>query len=420
MSQPKEIIAVDSSDVSLEQRVEMVRAMFGKPQVGLSTEHLSAEARDIVAKPRIAVIDDQPINVKVVEKYLKMAGYEKFYDTTDATQATAMIRRERPDVVLLDIMMPHVSGLEILAELRNDEQFVDLPVIILTAVSESQTKMEAYKLGATEFLQKPVDPVELEIRLRNVLVAKSQQDAVKRYATELEREVAIRTAKLAQAHHEVVRCLARVGEYRDNETGDHITRVGKYSEIIAKHLGLPKEIVRRIGEAAPLHDIGKVGIPDSILLKPGKLDEVEFSEMKQHCEYGRVMCSMTDTPQTKSHARHGMAIIAESVSPVLKMAGTIAFSHHERWDGKGYPNGLKGEEIPIEARIVAVADVFDALTSKRPYKPAFSLERSLRIIREGSGTQFDANVVDAFFSGLEEVTAVRNELGDTSQEPEED
>ena len=257
--------------------------------------------------------------------------------------------------------------------------------------------------------------MELEARLRNVLTVKAHQDRVKRHGWELEREVAVRSAQLTEAHLEVVRCLARVGEYRDNETGKHTLRVGRYAEILAIHWGLGKEFASRIREAAPLHDIGKVGIPDSILLKPGKLTEAEFVQMQQHCEHGGGMCAGVKPGPISaagSHTTAGRNILAVTQSPLLRMAGSIALSHHEHWDGKGYPQGLKGEEIPIEGRITAVADVFDALTSKRPYKPAFSLEKSLETIRAESGSHFDPNAVAAFLAGLDEVVSVYHEYAD--------
>jgi putative two-component system response regulator len=392
-----------------EAQVSTLRSMFGSPRPCLEPILHGTHPSEILSNPRIAIVDDQPINIAVVQKYLKLAGYTQFATTTDARQAMQLIAQQWPDVVLLDIMMPYVSGLDILAELRRDDRFADLPVIILTAATERQTKLDALKLGATEFLHKPFDATELETRLRNVLNLKAHQDRLKNYAWELELEVAASSAELVEMHREVVRCLARVGEFRDNETGKHIRRVGKYAAIIARCLGQSHEFVERIGEAAALHDIGKVGIPDAILLKPGKLDENEFAAMKRHCEYGRQFCSLEMTDETKgpiSHAATGHAILSRSQAPVLQMAAIIAHTHHERWDGTGYPQGLPGEQIPLEGRITAVADVFDALTNARPYKPALPLEASLEIIRAHSGTQFDLRVVNAFFAGLDQIISV--------------
>jgi putative two-component system response regulator len=405
---------------SLGEQVTSMRTLFGSPRFSVGSVFHGSSAEEVLANPRIAIVDDQPLNVKVVKKYLTLAGYRQFFTTTDSTQALDLVFQEHPDVVLLDIMMPQVSGLEILEKLRQNEEFADLPVIILTAANDKETKITALRLGATEFLGKPVDSVELEARLKNVLSAKAHQDRVKNYAWEMELEVAARTAELADAYREVVGCLAKVGEYRDNETGNHVVRVGRYSQIIARRLGLSDEMVERIAQAAPLHDIGKVGIPDAILLKPGKLENVEFQQMRGHCDYGKSICApFSDQPGNsfRSHATAGAEITRCSTTPVLRMAATIAATHHERWDGTGYPRGLAGEEIPIEGRITSVADVFDALTSKRPYKPAFSVEKSLEIMREGSGTQFDAAILDAFLGAMEEILEVQREFSDHEDHP---
>jgi putative two-component system response regulator len=397
-------------------QVEAMRTVFGPFLDPAPSGHDLLHPEKATADRRIAIIDDQPVNIKIVQKYLKLAGYTQFVTATDARQGLDLIRREQPDLVLLDIMMPYVSGLDILAELRRCEEYADLPVIILTAASEQQTKLEALRLGTTEFLQKPVDPVELEARVRNVLVMKAHQDRIKSHARMLEEELARRSAQLVVAHREVVLCLAAVGEYRDFETGRHVLRVGKYAEIIAQHLGMTKEFVERIRDAAPLHDIGKVGIPDAILLKPGALESAEFEQVKRHTEYGKAICTQrrygTDGGSL-SHTAIGQAVMRLGTSPILQMAASIAHTHHERWDGGGYPRGLAGEAIPMEGRITAVADVFDALTTHRPYKPAFPLEKSLEIIHQQRGTQFDPRVVDAFGAGLDRIIAVYHEFADT-------
>jgi putative two-component system response regulator len=411
-------LATDVADISLRSEVEAMRALFGGP--ALSQEAVRERDPDeILTNPRIAIIDDQVLNIKIVTKYLKLAGYQQFFSTVDARQAIELIEKEQPDVVFLDIMMPFVSGLDILEEVRRNARFADLPVIVLTAATEKETKLEALRLGATEFLHKPIDSAELPLRLRNVLAVKAHQERLKKHAWELEIEVAARSKDLTRAHREVVQCLATVGEYRDNETGKHIIRVGKYSEVIATHLGMDQEFSARIRDAAPLHDIGKVGIPDRILLKPGKLDNVEFEAMKHHCKFGALMCAQTPEGSLRTKPTHtaiGRAIAGIGHSPILKMAATIAYTHHERWDGSGYPQQLKGADIPIEGRITSVADVFDALTQQRPYKPAFPLEKALEIIRQQSGSQFDPAVVEAFFAGLERIIAIYHECGDTAQD----
>lgn len=393
-------------EVPADSPVETMRTMFGTPRLLLAPVLRGAAADQVIVDPRIAIIDDETSTVKAVKKHLQLVGYRQFFTTSDASQAMGLIAQERPDVVLLDILMPTMSGLEVLEAIRRHEPFLDLPVIILTAASDRETRLKALRLGATEFLAKPLDTVELETRLRNVLIMKAHQDRLKNYAWELELEVAVRSAELAEAHKQVVRCLARVGEYRDNETGNHVLRVGLVAEILARRLGLPREFCGRIREAAALHDIGKVGVPDAVLLKPGKLDPVEFTVMKDHCRKGWNVC----LPQGEApappppKARHEAASVGNS--PILELAASIAYTHHERWDGTGYPCGLRGEEIPIEGRITAVADVFDALTHARPYKAAFSVEESLRILQEERGSHFDPQVLDAFFDSRDEILEV--------------
>jgi putative two-component system response regulator len=397
-----------------EAQAMVVRTMFGGPRVCVAPPRVDSPD-EIISNPRVAIIDDQPLNIRVVQKHLAMIGYQQFFTTTDATQALTLIRQEHPDVVLLDIMMPEISGLEILQQLRKEQEFEDLPVIILTAASDSETKLTALDLGATDFLGKPVDQAELQTRLRNVLTIKANQDRLKNYAWELELEVAVRTTELADAYRDVVYRLAKVGEYRDSDTGYHVARVSRCAEIVAARLGLDQELVRRIGQAASLHDIGKVGIRDAILLKPGRLTDEEFEEMKRHCDLGYAICSNgvsdCDSSFPTQEAAGGLTP-GVATSPVLQTAAIIAKSHHEKWDGTGYPSGLAGAAIPLEARIVAIVDVFDALTSRRPYKPPYSLQGSLAIIEQQRGKHFDPQVVDAFQAEIEAIGQVYQDLSD--------
>lgn len=409
----------DGAGETVSNAVETVRSLFGTPRPHITPAPANSTPDDVVRDPQIAIVDDQSINVKVVQKHLTLAGYQRFVTTTDAREAVAMVERDHPDVLLLDIMMPHVSGLEILASLRSDARFVDLPVIILTAATDKDTKLAALNLGATEFLNKPLEHVELETRVRNVLVSKARQDRLRQYTWELELEVAMRCAELASAHQEIVLCLATVCEYRDDEAGRHILRVGRYAEIIARRLGLDHEFAERIRYAATLHDIGKIGVSDQVLRKPGKLDESEWEAMRRHCEFGRRMCFQLSDKSSGcplSHPATGESDIATGSSPLLRMAGSIAYTHHERWDGAGYPRGAKHKEIPIEGRITALADVFDALTTQRSYKPAFSVENSLGIVRQERGKHFDPDVVDAFFAGIEEILLVCHRFRDSAAE----
>jgi putative two-component system response regulator len=369
-----------------------------------------------IASSKILIVDDEPINVKVARKYLKLEGYEHFVTTTDSREAVALVENERPDVVLLDIMMPHVSGLDVLAALRADKRYTHLPVVILTAATDQATKRRALELGASEFLAKPVDPTELIPRLYNVLTVKRHHDHMEQYAHELEAEVLRRTAELARSRQEVIHCLARAAEFRDDDTGRHVLRVGKYARLIASELGWKGERLNILEQAAQLHDIGKIGIPDSILLKPGKLGPEEIEIMHKHAGFGkRIMETLPEHESNvlRKHTELGSRLLQETDSPILSLASTISLSHHEKWDGSGYPLGLAAEDIPIEGRITAVADVFDALSSKRPYKAPFPLQKCFEILEEGRGKHFDPLVLDAFFRCRVEIVKTQLQYADT-------
>lgn len=348
---------------------------------------------------RIAIVDDEPINIKIVRKHLQGVGYEDFVTTSDSVTAFDLIARERPDVVLLDVMMPTVDGLQILRAIRADEHLRHMPVLILTASTERGTKRDALEAGATDFLAKPVDADDLVPRLRNALIVKAHHDHLAGYSEQLRREVWLRTVELEESRLQVIHCLARAGEYRDDTTGRHVIRVGQYTTILARELGFGEAEAGMMGLAALLHDVGKIGIPDSILLKPGPLEPAEREAMKRHCEIGGriVEPGGGDDEWVSVACRHAAAAIMalDDQHPLLTLARTIAMTHHEKWDGTGYPNGLAGDQIPIEGRIVAVADVFDALGSYRPYKPAFEPERCLEIMRQDRGRHFDPAVFDA-------------------------
>ncbi len=364
---------------------------------------------------KILIVDDEPINIKVVRKYLANEGYADFLTTTCPEEVVDLVEHQHPDVVLLDVVMPRINGLEILRRLRSREHLLHIPVLILTASDDQKTKIEALQIGATDFLAKPVNPTELVPRVRNALVLKAHHDHLRQHAETLEHQVKQRTAQLAASRLELIHCLARAAEYRDNETGRHVIRVGRYVGIIAQQLGLPEETVELYEHAAPLHDMGKMGIPDAILLKPGALTPEEFEVMQKHCSFGKHTfepMSHEEWSSFRSHTFLGEEILNVTTSPIIEVAATIALTHHERWDGKGYPLGLAGEDIPLEGRITAVADVFDALSSKRPYKPALPLEKCFSILREGRGTQFDPRVLDAFFARREEIVRTKIECAD--------
>jgi putative two-component system response regulator len=360
--------------------------------------------------PRILLVDDEPINIKVVRKYLAGAGYADFCSTTSPAEVLPLMIRTDPDVVLLDIVMPNFSGLDLLAAIRADAQLAHIPVVMLTALEDRDTKYQALELGATDFLAKPVDPSELVSRVRNVLLIKAHHDHLRHHAADLERMVKERTAQLEASHQNVIHCLARAAEFRDDDTGRHVLRVGCYAGIIAKQLGWDDAAVKMLEQAAQLHDVGKIGIPDAILTKPGKLTPQEFEVIQKHCGFGkRIFESLTDFEWSswKKHAELGQRILAGCESPILGMAAQIALTHHEGWNGAGYPIGLAGEDIPLVGRITAVADVFDALSTKRTYKPAFPLEKCFAILEDGRGTQFDPHVLDGFFAAREKIVAVQ-------------
>lgn len=361
-------------------------------------------------QPRILLVDDEPINIKVVRKYLAGAGYADFCSTTSPAEVLPMMIRAEPDLVLLDIVMPNFSGLDLLAAIRADAQLAHIPVVMLTALEDRDTKHQALALGATDFLAKPVDPSELVSRVRNVLLVKAHHDHLRNHAADLERMVKKRTAQLEASHENIIHCLARAAEFRDDDTGRHVLRVGCYARIIARQLGWDDDAVKMLEQAAQLHDVGKIGIPDAILTKPGKLTEQEFEVIQKHCGFGkRIFESLTASEWTswQKHTEVGQQILAGCESSILKMAAQIALTHHEWWNGAGYPIGLAGEDIPLVGRITAVADVFDALSTRRAYKPAFPLDKCFAILEEGRGTHFDPLVLDGFFAARERIVLVQ-------------
>lgn len=364
---------------------------------------------------RVLIVDDEVLNIKVVTRYLEREGLQNVASTTDPRATLSMIASYRPDVVLLDVMMPEINGIDVLRTIREQADLRLMPVLILTADSTTETKQKCLELGATDFLQKPVDPTDLIPRVRNAIAVKTYQDRLMGYAADLERRVRERTAELEQSRRQIVRALARAAEYRDNETAHHVCRVGKYVGIIARQLGFSQHEAEDLDLAAQLHDVGKIAIPDQILHKPGKLDPDEYDIVKRHALIGQRIIEPYDPEAAlglRRHANAGFAILSSDGGPLMELAATIARSHHERWDGTGYPLGLAGEDIPIEGRMTAVADVFDALSSVRPYKPAFPRQKCFDILEEGRGTQFDPKVLDAFFTCGDQIVRVQQMFAD--------
>lgn len=364
---------------------------------------------------RIMIVDDEPLNIMTFRQHLKGDGYNNFICCDKSTDALGLIRDSEPDVLLLDINMPEVSGLDILRVVGLDPALQHIPVLVLTAATDPAIRREALDLGASDFLTKPVEPDELIPRVRNAVILKQHFDMATNEAARLERQVERRTRQLEATRQQLILSLARAAEHRDDDTGNHVLRVGRYAAIIAAGMGYPEDQLLMLEQAAQLHDVGKIGIPDSILFKPGRLDPEQFELMQRHCALGKQIIqpiSEKEWEVLKTHTRRGENLLHVRSSPLLMLAARIAQTHHEKYDGNGYPLGLSGKDIPLEGRIVAVADVFDALSSARPYKKPFSREKSFQILEDGRGTHFDPDVVDAFFRMSEQIISTQLTLMD--------
>jgi putative two-component system response regulator len=349
--------------------------------------------------PVILIVDDQPQNNELMEAYLVPQGYG-IVTASNGTEALEKLVVHPIDLILLDVMMPGMDGFEVARRIRQNDAWKLLPIILVTALRETEDRVKGIEAGCDDFISKPVDKSELVARVRSLLKVKAYNDLKNNYQKELESEVAKRTEELKNALEsitaaslETIHRLSMAAEYKDEDTGLHIKRMSLYAAAVARRMGLDEHTVETILYAAPMHDVGKIGIPDRILLKPGKHDAAEWEIMKQHTLIGA-------------------KILEGSDAEFIKMGEIIARSHHEKWDGSGYPYGLKGTDIPIASRIAAIADVFDALVSKRPYKEAFPLEKSLAIIREGKGSHFDPEVVDAFFTIQNEILTIKKQYSD--------
>lgn len=346
----------------------------------------------------VLIIDDSDINLTLFRALVERVEGTASHCFSSSAEALEWCKGGAADVVVVDYMMPSPDGLEFIRRFRQLPGMHDVPVIMVTANEQKAVRYEALQVGATDFLTKPIDKDEFLARVRNMCALRRTQRQLADRAAWLAEEVARATAAIVEREKETILCLSRAAEYRDPETGAHILRMACYSQIIARNLGLDEAEQQLILEAAPMHDVGKVGTPDYILLKPARLSEGEFQVMKQH-------------------ASIGYEILQGSKSPILQAAAEIARSHHEKFDGSGYPLGLKGEAIPLHGRIVAVADVFDALTSERPYKKAWDIDRAAAMLREGAGSHFDPRCIEAFFQGWDEVLAIRARHQDEALEP---
>lgn len=342
---------------------------------------------------RVLVIDDAQMNVTLLQHLIRKLPTCESKGFLDPVEAIVWCEANEPDLVVVDYMMPELNGIEFTQKFRAMPNYADIPVLMVTANHETAVRHQALANGVTDFLSKPLDNQEFLARAKNMLALRDSQKKLLSRAAWLEEEVRKATAAILVREQETIYCLARAAEYRDPETGMHIKRMAHFSALIAKRLGFSPEQQQILLEAAPMHDIGKVATPDMILLKPGRLTEDEFEIMKQH-------------------AVIGYEVLHASKSELLNVAAEIAYTHHEKYDGSGYPRGLAGEDIPIFGRIVAVADVFDALTSERPYKKAWEIEKAQQLLIDGKGQHFDPKCVEVFLQDWDEVMEIKHRFAD--------
>ncbi len=333
----------------------------------------------------VLIVDDTPENIDILVGILN-DDYRLKVAAGGSAALEILAEKEKPDIVLLDIMMPEIDGYQVCQIIKSDPITKNIPVIFITAMNDEEDETKGFSYGAVDYITKPVSPPIVLARVATQLDLYDQKN-------HLEKLVEERTTEIYDTRLEIVRRLGIAAEYKDNETGQHILRMSQFCQLTGHEYGLSQEEQTLLLNASPMHDVGKIGIPDRILLKPGKLDAEEWEIMKTHTTIGGL-------------------IIGNHPSELLRTARMIALTHHERWDGSGYPNGLKGEKIPIYGRIAAIADVFDALTSKRPYKEAWTVEDSLEEIKRGSGSHFDPKVVEAFLSALPDILKIRSEHQD--------
>ncbi len=350
---------------------------------------------------KILIVDDTEENIEILVELLS-----DLYDISvamDGERAIESLKNQIPDLILLDIMMPGIDGYEVCKKLKTNKNTKNIPVIFLTALTDAREEEKGLNLGAVDYITKPFTPTLVKARVKNQL-------ELKLYRNHLEDVVKQRTAQLELTQEITIESMGTLAEYRDPETGGHIQRTKNFIKVLAEKLKmhpnfssfLTDDIIERLYRSAPLHDIGKVGLPDQILLKPGKLTNEEFEKMKQHTEFGRDALRRAEKKLGKNSFLHLATVMAES--------------HQEKWDGSGYPNGWSGEQIPIPGRLMAVADVYDALISKRVYKKPFSHSKAVRIIQEGRGQHFDPDVVDAFMELSEDFRRIALENTDFPEE----
>jgi len=346
--------------------------------------------------PTIAIIDDEFTSRIILDKIVRSLQKDIVVQAfASPLGALDWLRLNHPDLILVDHLMDEMSGLEVVQKIRRIPHLEHIPIIMITVSNDSEIRHKALDMGVTEFLSKPFNHNECQIRCRNLLSLHLHHKEVLHRSEGLEKAVTDATKRILEREQETLFRLAKAGEYRDSDTGNHVLRMARFSRLIAEGMGLDDNRCSLIEMAAPMHDIGKIGIPDNILLKPGKLNHEEFSIMK-------------------THSSIGYHILKSSNSKYISLGAEIALSHHERYDGSGYPNGTKDKAIPLEARIVALADVYDALTSERPYKKAWSNHEALEYIYSNKGSHFDPACVEAFMMQFSKVSLIQQQLQDAS------
>ena len=342
-----------------------------------------------IRKAKILVIEDDEISIRMLETILKKAEYHNVKSLTDARDACLVYQKFQPDLVLLDLNMPYLNGFEVMHQLKEFNPHQYLPILMITEEENPKIRLQALESGAKDFLNKPYERVEVLLRIHNMLEVRLLHNQIHNQNKLLEAKVLKRTKELYDTRLEVIQRLARAAEFRDKETGHHIVRMSRYCSALAKSIGMSERHRELLLTASPLHDIGKIAIPDSILLKPAKLEPEEWQVMK-------------------SHAQVGFELLSESRSAFMKMAANIALTHHEKWDGTGYPQQLKENKIPLVGRICGLCDVFDALTSSRPYKKAWTFAEAVEEIKKQKGKHFDPDLVEKFLNILPEIQRIKH------------
>ncbi len=375
--------------------------IFGRDNTNSSEEGSNVESYEnarrlsvLRRERKVLIVDDESTGRTILSKIIQQTENDVSVESFEnPIEALNWLDGNHPDLIITDYRMPDINGVDLIRQIREKPSCLDIPIMMITVVSEKSVRYEALEAGATAFLTRPIDQIECRTSCHNLLKLHEQQSIIQDRADWLARQVDIATQQVVARERETLLRLAKAGEYRDEETGNHVIRMAKYSRQIAEALGLSDKECDEIEYASPMHDIGKIGIPDNVLLKPGKFEASEWQIMQKHTQFGH-------------------AILSNSQSGYIQTGSIIALNHHERFDGTGYPNGLSGKDIPLVARIVAVADVYDALVSKRPYKMPWSSKDALDYLAKHAGTQFDPVCIEAFFERLDNIQAISNDFSD--------